>query len=303
MILLFYKYVNIQNPEAIRKWQRALCEKLKLTGRIILAEEGINATLAGPDESAHEYVKIMNEHELFGDIDFKTADGDASAFPKLKISVKEEIVRLGVNPKVVTVKDTGEYLTPEQTHKLLEENPEDLIILDTRNDYEWEIGKFTNAILPPIKTFREFPEYVDKNLESYKDKQVLMYCTGGVRCERATAYLNVKNVAKKVYHIQGGIQRYIEKYPNGFFRGSNYVFDSRVNVKINDDILSNCALCKTPWDQYINCKNALCNKHLLACPDCVKTYNHTCSQKCQTLIATHQVPERSKFPATNSCML
>ena len=230
MILLFYKYVNIQNPEAIRKWQRALCEKLKLTGRIILAEEGINATLAGPDESAHEYVEIMNNHELFGDIDFKTADGDASAFPKLKISVKEEIVRLGVDPKVVTVKDTGEYLTPEQTHKLLEENPEDLIILDTRNDYEWEIGKFTNAILPPIKTFREFPEYVDKNLESYKDKQVLMYCTGGVRCERATAYLNVKNVAKKVYHIQGGIQRYIEKYPNGFFRGSNYVFDSRVNI-------------------------------------------------------------------------
>ena len=303
MILLFYKYVTIENPEAIRKWQRALCEKLKLTGRIILAHEGINATLAGPDASAHEYVEIMNQHELFGGIDFKTADGDATAFPKLKISVKEEIVRLGVDPNIITVKDTGQYLTPEQTHKLLEENPEDLIVLDTRNDYEWEIGRFKNAILPDIKTFREFPEYVDKNLESYKDKQVLMYCTGGVRCERATAYLNVKNVAKKVYHIQGGIQRYIEKYPDGFFRGSNYVFDSRVNVKINTDTLSNCALCQTPWDQYINCTNALCNKHLLACPDCTTKYNHTCSQTCQTLIATNQAPQRSKFPATNSCSL
>jgi len=300
MILLFYKYVDIQNPEAIRAWQRALCEKLRLTGRIIFAHEGINGTVAGSDEACQEYIKIMDSHELFGDIDFKTAQGDATAFPKLKISVKEEIVRLGVDPKKVTVKDSGQYLTPEQTHHLLQNPPKNLIIIDTRNDYEWAIGRFKNAITPPTKTFREFPEYVDKNLDAFKDKEVLMYCTGGVRCERATAYVNLKGVAKKVYHIQGGIQRYTEQYPDGFFRGSNYVFDSRVNIKINDDILSTCALCTTPWDQYINCKNALCNKHFLACPACVQTYNHTCSQNCQTLVLAKQTPERSLFPEINS---
>lgn len=294
MILLFYKYTDIANPEAIRSWQRELCSELGLTGRVILAEEGINATLGGTDENCKKYIEIMDKHPLFGNIDWKLADGDATAFPKLKISVKEEIVRLGVDPKKVTVKDTGIHLSPEEVHELLNTN-KDLIVLDTRNDYEFQVGRFTNAIIPPINTFREFPEYIDKNLDSFKDKEVLMYCTGGVRCERATAYLNVQGVAKKVYQINGGIQRYIEKYPDGHFRGSNYVFDNRVTVRINNDILGSCTLCTKPWDQYINCVNVLCNKHVLVCPPCKEQYNTTCGSVCQEKVASGQTPVRTKF--------
>ncbi|MGZ6254815.1 MAG: oxygen-dependent tRNA uridine(34) hydroxylase TrhO [Candidatus Chromulinivorax sp.] len=291
-ILLYYKYVHIENPAAIAKWQRSLCEGLHLTGRIILAHEGINGTLGGTDEECAAYVQAMNNHELFAGIDFKTAEGGAHSFPKLKISVKNEIVRLGVDPNLVTVKDTGIHLNPDQTHELLSNRPKDLIILETRNDYEWEVGRFEDAENPNIKSFREFPEYVDKNLERYKDKEVLMYCTGGVRCERATAYLVQKNVAKKVYQIEGGIHRYIEKYPNGFFRGKNYVFDNRVTVRVNDDILSNCLLCNTKCDDYTNCINAFCNKHFISCQPCKEQMNFTCSDKCKQLIADKATVER-----------
>ena len=291
-ILLYYKYVHIAQPQAIAKWQRSLCESLHVTGRIILAHEGINGTIGGTDEACAAYIKAMNEHELFQNIDFKTAPGGSESFPKLKISIKNEIVRLGVSPETVTVQDTGLHLTPDQVHELLNNRHDNLIVLDTRNDYEWEVGRFTDAELPNIKTFREFPEYVDKNLERYKDKEILMYCTGGVRCERATAYLVQKNVAQKVYQIEGGIHRYIEKYPNGHFRGKNYVFDQRVTVRANNDVLSTCLLCAAPADDYTNCINAFCNKHFTACAPCKEKSNSTCSEKCMILIDTKQTVER-----------
>ena len=294
-ILLFYKYIFIENPEELRKWQRGLCESLHLTGRIILAHEGINATLGGTDEEIAKYVQTMEKHELFGGIDWKYADGGAQAFPKLKISVKEEIVRLGVDPNKVTVADTGKHLTPAQVHELIASRGKDLVILDTRNDYEYAVGKFENAELPPIKTFREFPEYVDKNLENYKDKEVLMYCTGGVRCERATAYLVQKNIAKEVYQIEGGIQRYIEAFPDGYFRGKNYVFDARVAVRVNNDILSNCSHCQIPCDDYNNCINVLCNKQTIMCADCVTKFSNACSQTCNELMINKQTHARTPF--------
>ncbi len=291
-ILLYYKYINIENPQAIEKWQRSLCESLHLTGRIILAHEGINGTVGGTDEACDQYIAAMNNHELFGNIDFKKAQGGAESFPKLKISVKNEIVRLGVDPNLVTVKDTGIHLTPDQTHELLNNRDENLIILETRNDYEWAVGRFEGAENPNIKSFRELPAYIDENLERYKDKEVLMFCTGGVRCERATAYLVQKNVAKKVYQMEGGIVRYIEKYPNGHFRGKNYVFDNRITVRANEDILSTCLLCNTKADDYTNCINAFCNKHFTCCAACKEQSNSTCSQECMMLIANKQTIER-----------
>lgn len=295
IILLYYKYVQINNPTAIAKWQRSLCESLHLTGRIIIAHEGINGTVSGTEEQTQHYIDAMNQHELFGNIDFKTAQGHEQSFPKLKISVKNEIVRMGIDPTQVTTKDTGIHLTPDQTHELLSNWPKDLIVLETRNDYEWEVGRFKGAENPNIKTFREFPEYVDKNLERYKDKEILMYCTGGVRCERASAYLVQKNVAKKVYQIEGGIHRYIEKHPDGFFRGKNYVFDNRVTVRANQDILSNCLLCTNPCDDYTNCINAFCNKHFVACSPCKEQFNYTCSTNCMTLIANKATIERKEI--------
>jgi UPF0176 protein len=199
---------------------------------------------------------------------------------------------MGVDPSQVTVQDTGIHLTPDQTHELLSNRPDDLIVLETRNDYEWEVGRFEGAENPNIKTFREFPAYVDQNLERYKDKEVLMYCTGGVRCERATAYLVQKNVAKKVYQIEGGIVRYIEKYPEGHFRGKNYVFDNRITVRANHDILSNCLHCPTKSDDYTNCLNALCNKHFTVCTPCNTQFANCCSEHCKNLVATKQTITR-----------
>jgi len=288
-VILYYKYVDIEYPEQIRKWQRELCNSLNLKGRIILAHEGINGTLSGSAESIQTYIEEMDKHELFGDIDFKDGESEASAFPKLKISVKNEIVHLGVDPTKVTVRDTGRRLTPDEIHELLANPPEDLVFIDTRNDYEIAIGKFKHSIDPNLKTFREFPKYIDDNLEKFKDKTVLMTCTGGVRCERATAYLKQKEIAKDVLHMNGGIHRYIEKYPDGFFRGKNYVFDKRIAVAANDDILGTCHHCEKPCDDYTNCLNVLCNKHYISCKECLDQSHNTCSQACKYLIDTKQV--------------
>lgn len=291
-VILYYKYVDIEYPEQIRKWQRELCNSLGLTGRIILAHEGINGTLSGSPESVQIYIDTMNNHELFGDIDFKDGQSSGRAFPKLKISVKNEIVHLGVDPTKVTIRDTGRRLSPEETHELLSNPPQDLVLIDTRNDYETAIGRFTNAIDPKTRYFREFPEYIDKHLDDFKDKTVFMYCTGGVRCERATAYLKQKNIAKDVLHMNGGIHRYIEKYPDGFFRGKNYVFDNRIAVAANDDILGSCLHCQAPCDEYTNCLNVLCNEHHISCKKCLDQYQGTCSEKCKNLLATKQVEQR-----------
>lgn len=293
-ILLFYKYVDIENPEAIMAWQRELCESLGLKGRILLATEGINGTVGGSLEATEQYKQAMLGHELFKDVDFKESSGGAEYFPKLQIKVKKEIVCLRLDTKEVSYKDAGTHLTPSQAHKLIESKPEDLVILDGRNNYESRVGTFEDAIKPDINNFRNFPEYIDKNLEQFKDKQVLMYCTGGIRCERASAYLKLKGVAKEVYQIQGGIHRYTEEFPDGYFRGKNYVFDARVTVKITDEILAQCQVCKITYDEYTNCINAECNKQIIVCSDCIKDYHNTCSSDCLNLVKEAQVNVRTK---------
>lgn len=293
-ILLYYKYVEIQYPEAVAKWHRTICKELGLTGRVIIAHEGINGTLGGTQEATQTYMDELLKDERFQGIDFKQMPGDETCFPRMRIVVKEEIVKLGLDTKKVTVRDTGKYLTPEQAHELLNNKPGDLILIDTRNDYESRVGTFRDAIIPNTKTFREFPEFILKNKELLQDKQVLMFCTGGVRCERATAFVNQQNIAKEVYHIEGGIQRYIEKYPNGHFRGSNYVFDARITDRINEDILGTCDICAAPWDQYVNCVNAMCNKHFIGCPTCVTQYEECCGQTCLDKVKNGEVKKRPK---------
>lgn len=287
--------MDIEQPEAIVKWQQRLCKKLGLTGRIIIAKEGINGTVGGSDEAAQAYIAAMEEHPLFKNIDFKTAPGDEHYFPRMRVVIKDEIVRLGVDPEKVTTKDGGKHLTPEQVHELLNNAPENLVILDTRNNYESRIGTFKGSITPDITTFRELPEFIDHNLEQFKDKKVLMHCTGGVRCERATAYLQQKGVAQEIYQIEGGIHRYIEKFPDGHFRGANYVFDGRIAHRVNNDILSHCDICTTaPSDFYSNCVNALCNKQFLVCPECKNKYQEACSEQCFNLIQAGHVKTRKK---------
>lgn len=303
-ILLFYKYTNFACPKRILKWQRQICNDLNLTGRIIIADEGINGTVGGSDESCERYKEIMLKHPQLKDTDFKEGPGDASCFPRMRIVIKDEIVHLDAK-NAAKIENTGIHLTPEETHALLENKPKELVILDTRNTCETDIGAFEGAIKPDLKHFRQFPQYIDDHLDDFKDKEVLMYCTGGIRCERATAYLQEKKVAKKVYQIEGGIHRYAEKFPEGFFRGKNYVFDGRIATKVNDDILGTCLLCDKPCDEYTNCYNVTCNKHFISCSACIKTYENCCSQRCIDLIATGKVKRRKpmvKF-AQSACSL
>lgn len=291
-IILFYKYVSIQYPQQILKWQKKTCQELGLKGRIILAEEGINGTLGGHPDQLERYKQVMNEHPLFGNIDYKESHTVGDHFPRLRIVVKNEIVNLGLDPKIIRAEDAAPALEPAQAHELLAQKPENLIIIDCRNTVESAIGRIENAIRPDTKYFREFPEYVDKNIELLKGKQVLMYCTGGVRCERASAYVQSKGVAQAVYHMKGGVHRYVEAFPQGFFKGKNYVFDGRVGVKISDDILGTCYVCNKSWDEYTNCLRAECNRHYLACPECVQTLQNTCSQNCFELVSMGKAHKR-----------
>ncbi len=293
-ILLFYKYVHVEKAEEVQAWFKELCGSLSLTGRIILAHEGINGTVGGSDESAAQFIEAMNVHPLFFGMDIKDAPGDENYFPRMRIVVKNEIVHLGIDPKVLTVENTGKHLTPQEAHDLLNSKPEDLVLIDTRNDYEARVGTIPGSMIPDKRYFREFPEYIDKHLNELKDKQVLMYCSGGIRCERASAYVKEKGVAKEVYQIEGGIHRYIEQFPNGHFKGTYYVFDGRIGVKVSDDILTNCDLCAIPCDFYVNCMNGRCNKQFIACPECITNYQECCSTICKGLVETKQVPMRKK---------
>jgi predicted sulfurtransferase len=294
-ILIYYKYVDITYPKQILKWQKKLCEQLELKGRIILAHEGINATVGGSIQSLERYKTAMDAHPLFGQIDFKESPGSAADFPRLRIVIKNEIVHLGLDPQRVRAHNGGVHLTPEQAHTLMAKKDDDILILDCRNRYETAIGTFTNAVRPPTQYFREFPAYVDAHADLFKDKTVVMACTAGVRCERASAYLKSKGIAKQVYQIKGGIHRYIEQFPNGFFKGKNYVFDQRLAVPVTDDILGNCSLCNTACDEYTNCLHAACNKHFIGCTSCVNKYQNTCSAECFDLVFTQHAPQRPLF--------
>ena len=299
-ILLYYKYCIITDPTAIMHEQRTLCQKLGLKGRILIAREGINGTVGGSAEAAQEYRTYMRNHELFSTIDFKEAPGSADHFPRLQIKVKKEIVRLGIDPALRPIEKTGAHLQPAQVHELISKKPDNLIILDARNNYESAIGAFEGAIKPSIDNFRDLPGYIDQNLELFKDKQVLMYCTGGIRCETASAYLNTKNIAQAVYQIEGGICRYVEEYPEGYFKGKNYVFDGRIAVPVTNDILTECLMCLTSCDDYTNCINAACNRQVILCPPCLEKFNNTCSAQCLELVRTHQVVIRTVPKKTTS---
>lgn len=299
-ILLYYKYMPIECPKRTYKWQKNLCTNLGLTGRILLGHEGINGTVGGSDDAIEYYKRAMRKDPLFADIDFKESEGGAEYFPRMRIAIRDEIVSIGIPADKLTPANGGAHLKPHEVHELIQSKPDDLIILDARNTYESRIGAFEGAIKPDITNFRDFPEYIDKNLDTFKDKQVLMYCTGGVRCERATAYLQEKNVSKKIYQVEGGIQKYTDQYPDGYFRGKNYVFDARIAVKINDDILSSCDMCGKACNDYNNCLNALCNNHFIACPSCVDSKKSACSDICMILLEEKKVAARPKFRCANN---
>lgn len=277
-VLLYYKYVPIENAREYVKEHRALCEELGLLGRILINEEGLNGTLAGTPENTEEYKKRLWADERFADMQFKEHESDFNPFGKLKVKWREEVVTLGEDG--ISPENGGEHLKPEEWHKMAQE--EDAVILDARNNFEWEIGKFKDAITPDVDYFREFPEWVRENKKELEGKKVMMYCTGGIRCEKASALL--KKEGLEPYQLEGGIVKYGEAIPDGLWEGSLFVFDERRSVQVNDDahhdVISTCRFCDTPADRHENCCNAECNKMILLCEECKERSNNACSEEC-----------------------
>ncbi|HLC87733.1 MAG TPA: rhodanese-related sulfurtransferase [Patescibacteria group bacterium] len=291
-ILLFYKYTAIEDPEKLRQEQRNVCQKLGLTGRIIVAGEGINGTVEGLIGNTQEYIRLMIKDLRFEDMHFKKSAGTGDAFPKLSVKVRPEIVssHLGegdINPNRVT----GKYLEPGELREWFKSGKK-FYIVDMRNDYEHEIGRFENSMLAPFTNFRDLPKVLEQ-LTGLKDQTVLTVCTGGVRCEKASGFL-VNNGFKDVYQLYGGIVSYMEKYPNENFLGKLYVFDGRIAMGFNTDdpehkIVGKCKFCSGPADTYRDCANIYCRgkRHFISCDDCFDKYMGFCRDNCPELSQMH----------------
>ena len=270
-VLLYYKYVAIDDPKVFMVEQRRVCEKLDLNGRIIIATEGINGTLEGTVANIKKYIGALKRDPRFTDTHFKLSEGTGAAFPKLSIKVREEIVSGHLMDwDVDPTKTTGKYLTAVQLHKWIASGKK-FFIVDMRNDYEQEVGKFENSVLPGLSNFRDLPKVLPK-LAHLKGETIVTVCTGGVRCEKASGFL-VKHGFTDVYQLFGGIVTYMEKYPNEDFAGALYVFDGRVVTSFGDKgrkVLGKCVVCSKPSEHYINCSDIFCNRHFICCSKCAK---------------------------------
>lgn len=282
-ILLYYKFVPIPDPEQIREEQFAICESLGLKGRILVAKEGINGTVSGPFAKTLAYRQFMETHPVFQGIEFKIDKAEDHSFLKLHVRVKDEIVRFevdGVDPSA----DTGPYVEPEEFREVLKqaETDENIVILDARSNYEHRVGKFKNAITFDIDNFRELPDKLDE-MESLRGKKIYTYCTGGIKCEKVTAWMRQEGF-EDVYQLHGGIVRYGKEAGGEDFEGSCYVFDQRVVVPVNSvnpSVAGNCRLCSNSTEKMINCANPACNEHFLICDNCADELEGCCSIECK----------------------
>ena len=274
-VLLFYKYIAVVDPEVQREAQRELCNSLEMKGRILIGDEGINATVAGTPEACDAYIKYMNEHPLFNDIEYKIDTAETMPFPRLRVKTRPEIVTLGVD---IDPAMTAPKLSPEEFNAMLEQG--DIVLFDARNNYESAIGKFAGAVTPDINLFKNLPAELEK-YEQLKDKTVVTYCTGGIRCEKASALMRASGF-KDVYQLDGGIIKYAQKYPKGAFKGECFVFDERMSVAFSADAekLGSCHFCAEATNSYINCANATCNDMILVCSGCNKNNDvcHVCAK-------------------------
>lgn len=289
-IILYYKFTPIDNPELMRLWQRALCEKLNLKGRILLSKHGINGTLGGDIDDLKTYVKETKQFAGFKGTQFKWSDGTGRDFPKLSIRVRDEIVTFGV-PDEIKVNEKGivgggKHLKPEQVHKLVEERGEDVVFFDGRNAYEAAVGKFKNAVVPDTRHTRDFIKDLEGDkYQDIKDKPVVTYCTGGIRCEVLSTLMKNRGF-KEVYQMDGGIVKYGEEYKDeGLWEGSLYVFDGRMGKKFSDKAkdIGICVHCQGKTSNYENCANKACNDLILVCENC-KSEQDTCSAKCAAVL-------------------
>ncbi len=281
-ILQFYKYVQIKSPEKFREEYLDFCKNIGLKGRIYIGEEGINSSLSGTSEQLDIFKNKLIQDNRFSDIRFKYEECIEHPFRKMQIKIKKEICKFGAD---VDMTKKGEYVEPKTLANWYEKN-EDFVIIDARNNYESKIGKFKNAITPNIEKFNEFPKIVPE-IKKYKDKKIVLYCTGGIRCEKATAYLK-QNGFDKVYHVKDGIIKFLEEKPNTYWEGANFVFDDRMSVSTGQ-ALTNCERCNKTSDIYVNCN--YCNKKTIMCRDCQVKTHKTCSVECEKQFKKYGKPK------------
>jgi len=283
--LSFYKYVRIEDPSALRNELYRTWSDLGVLGRIYVASEGINAQLCVPKENFEQFDALVKARSEFSDIPYKFAveEGDEASFKKLIIKVKQKIVADGLDDKSFDVTKTGEYLTAKEFNQYVTD-PE-AIVVDMRNAYESEIGHFETAITPDVDTFRDELKVVPDLLADKKDKKIALYCTGGIRCEKASAWLR-HNGFKDVKHLKGGIIDYKHQVERegleNRFRGKNFVFDERLGERIGEEIISHCHLCnKEKSDVHYHCKSEVCHILFIACDGCIEKKAGYCSLWCQ----------------------
>lgn len=274
-IVLFYGFTPLPDPEAVRLWQRALCEKLGLTGRILISKDGINATVGGELNAVKQYVKTTREYPAFKNVDVKWSEGSADDFPRLSVKVRDEIVSFGAPGELKVdaegVVGGGVHLKPEELHTLVEQKGDDVVFFDGRNAFEAQIGRFRNAVVPDVETTHDFIRELESGkYDELKDKPVVTYCTGGIRCEVLSS-LMVNRGFKEVYQLDGGIVRYGERYKDqGLWEGSLYVFDRRMHLEFSEDAktIGSCVRCSAPTSKFENCSNPSCRQLTLYCTDC-----------------------------------
>ncbi|HYK76863.1 MAG TPA: rhodanese-related sulfurtransferase [Daejeonella sp.] len=281
--LLYYCYSTIENAEQFAADHLRFCKSLNLTGRIIVADEGLNGTVSGTVEACKAYMDHVLADPRFAKTDFKIDEVDEPSFIKMHCRYKSEIVHSGLrDPNVINPQQkTGIHLEPEKFMEMKDQD--DVVVLDVRSNYEHSVGRFKNAITLDIENFREFPEKINE-LAQYKDKKILTYCTGGIKCEKASALL-LHEGFKEVYQLHGGIVKYGKEAGGKDFDGKCYVFDNRLTVDVNSvnpQVISTCRNCGTVTAKMINCANPECNEHFTQCDACGEKLEGACSEVCRT---------------------
>ena len=283
--ILFYKFVNLKDPEMAVLWQKELCNRLGLKGRIILSPHGINGTLNGDIYNLKRYKSQMNASGLFRGIHYKWSESDGGEYPKLSVKARDELVSFKAPDKIeiddeLGVKNKKKKLRPKELHEFIENNKEDVLFFDGRNLYESEVGKFKDAVVPIVNTSREFiDEIQDPKYNAIKDKKIITYCTGGIRCEILTVLMKNRGF-NNVYQLDGGIVTYGKEFgDDGLWEGKCYVFDGRILQPFseNAELISKCRECGVPTDRYSHCSNEPCGAQMIICQECEdKDVEHYC---------------------------
>ncbi|WP_260284491.1 oxygen-dependent tRNA uridine(34) hydroxylase TrhO [Peribacillus aracenensis] len=282
-VLLYYLYVPIENHEEFAAEHLAACKALELKGRILVAAEGINGTVSGTIEQTNKYMDMMKSDPRFADIVFKIDEADGHAFKKMHVRPRNELVTLRLDEDINPNRTTGKYLSPMEFFEQMQD--EDTIVLDARNDYEFDLGHFRGAIKPEITNFRELPDWVRENREMFEGKKILTYCTGGIRCEKFSGWL-VEEGFEDVSQLHGGIATYGKdpEVQGELWDGQMYVFDERIAVPINQKehvIVGRDIYSGEPCERYVNCANPECNKKILCSEENEHKHMRSCTHECR----------------------